>query len=66
MWAGVTSGLAGIKLSGSPSKYGLRSDKITNPVTIATNPTMSLKEKYGWKGTLSICLDIPRGLLDPV
>ena len=39
---------------------------MTRPVTITTNPTMSLKEKYGWKGTFSICLDMPRGLLDPV
>ena len=54
MCAGVTRGLAGIKLSGSPSRYGLRRDKITSPVIMTTNPTMSLNEKYGWKGSFSI------------
>lgn len=30
------------------------------------NPTMSLIEKYGWKGILSKFLLIPKGLFDPV
>ena len=39
---------------------------MTSAVIITTNPTMSLNEKYGWKGTFSIWLDMPRGLLEPV
>lgn len=41
----MTKGLAGTKLSGSPSKYGPRRVSITRAISITTNPTMSLKEK---------------------
>jgi len=44
---GVTRGLAGVKLSGSPNKYGLVSDNINNRNTIMINPTMSFSVKYG-------------------
>lgn len=61
----MTSGLAGIKLSGSPNKYGLRSVNMINLMSRIINPAMSLKVKYGWNGILSIFLLIPRGLLAP-
>lgn len=35
-------------------------------MTKAKNPTMSLKEKQGWKGILSTSLFTPNGLFDPV
>jgi hypothetical protein len=66
MCTGVTSGLAGVKLSGSPSKYGLFNDNVVNIVIITINPTMSLVVKYGWNGILSVSLFRPVGLFDPV
>lgn len=66
MWTGVTNGLAGMKLSGSPSMYGFTSDKIVRAINIIMNPTMSLNEKYGWNGILSVFLFNPKGLFDPV
>jgi hypothetical protein len=35
-------------------------------IIIKINPKISLKEKYGWNGILSLLLLIPSGLLDPV
>ena len=46
---GVTKGLAGIKLSGSPNKYGLIKVNKSNIINIIKNPTISL---YG----SSVCL----------
>jgi hypothetical protein len=63
---GVTKGLAGIKLSGSPNKYGFINVNINNNIIISINPVISLNEKYGWNGILSLFLLIPKGLLDPV
>ena len=65
MWAGVTNGFALIKLSGSPKRYGFSRDRVNRRVNMTINPTMSLKVKYGWKGTLSSCLETPRGLFAP-
>jgi len=45
MWAGVTKGLAGIKLSGSPSKLGLINTKAIKIKNIIINPTISLYVK---------------------
>ena len=45
MWTGVTKGLAGMKLSGSPNKYGLINAKRSIVAILITNPTMSLYEK---------------------
>ena len=45
MWGGVTSGLAGVKLSGSPKRLGANSAKDVSPSSIATNPNRSLYEK---------------------
>lgn len=47
MCTGVTRGLAGIKLSGSPSEYGFRSVRRIRAASIIMNPTRSLNEKYG-------------------
>lgn len=47
MCTGVTRGLTGVKLSGSPSRYGLFSDNVVRIMIITINPTMSLVVKYG-------------------
>ncbi len=41
MWIGVTKGLAGVKLSGSPRIYGSLSDKMDSTMNIIMNPTIS-------------------------
>lgn len=66
MWTGVTNGFAGIKLSGSPNKYGLVKVKIVNKNNKIINPIKSLNTKNGWKGILSKFLFKPKGLFDPV
>lgn len=66
IWIGVTSGFAGIKLSGSLSIYGLIKVNVINKSITIKNPKISLNEKNGWNGILSIFLLIPNGLLDPV
>lgn len=55
-----------MKLSGSPSKYGLVNESKINNMMVTINPVMSLNVKYGWNGILSKFLLIPIGLLDPV
>ena len=55
-----------MKFSGSISSLGFRKHNIISAINRSLNPTMSLNVKYGWKGLFSICLEIPRGLLDPV
>lgn len=47
MCTGVTNGLAGIKFSVSPNKYGLINTSDINSQYIKINPKMSLYEKYG-------------------
>lgn len=66
MCGGVTRGLAGVKLSGSPSRFGENSARAVSPRSSATNPRRSLYEKYGWKEILSASELIPAGLLEPV
>jgi hypothetical protein len=66
MCTGVTSGLAGVKLSGSPSTYGFINGIIVSIIIMIMNPRMSLNVKYGWNGILSIFLFTPKGLFDPV
>lgn len=63
---GVTKGLAGMKFSVSPKRKGLVRTSIKSAHSIMTNPTRSLNEKYGWKGTLLRFEGVPVGLLDPV
>lgn len=63
---GVTSGLAGVKLSGSPRRLGENSAKEVKATSRAVNPSRSLYEKYGWKEILSASELRPRGLLEPV
>jgi hypothetical protein len=55
-----------MKFSVSPKRYGFSKASIINIHIIIINPTMSLKEKYGWNGILSELDVIPNGLLDPV
>lgn len=62
----MTNGFAGMKLSGSPSRYGSFSDNIDSIIISKMNPTVSLIVKYGWNGILSVSLFIPVGLFDPV
>jgi len=45
MWGGVTRGLAGVKLSGSPSRLGEKSARVVRPNRRATKPKRSLYEK---------------------
>lgn len=66
MWIGVIIGFAGEKLSGSIKMNGLDIDIIVNSVIIIENPIMSLIEKYGWNGILSIDEFSPIGLFEPV
>lgn len=42
---GVTRGLAGVKLSGSPKRLGVKSAIHVRPINNATNPKRSLYEK---------------------
>lgn len=63
---GVTSGLAGIKFSGSFKRFGDRRASIDRKSSSIKNPTMSLEVKYQWKGTLSEFEFTPNGLLEPV
>lgn len=44
---GVTRGLAGMKLSGSPRAYGADRVNKVSIINITMNPTMSFVEKYG-------------------
>jgi len=45
IWGGVTRGLAGVKLSGSPRRLGEKSARHVRPSRSATNPRRSLYEK---------------------
>jgi len=45
IWGGVTRGLAGVKLSGSPKRLGVNSAMHVRPINSATNPKRSLYEK---------------------
>lgn len=66
MWGGVTRGLAGVKFSGSPSRFGENSASSRSKRINSKKPRRSLYEKYGWNGTLSV-LDVrPVGLFEPV
>lgn len=42
MWGGVTSGLAGVKLSGSPSRLGENNARDVRVMSRAANPRRSL------------------------
>ena len=63
---GVTSGLGGVKLSGSLRIYGSFRVKTVRAIKVIMNPRISLVVKYGWKGILSVFLSNPNGLFDPV
>lgn len=63
---GVTIGFAGVKLSGSDSKYGFDIVNVISSVNVIENPIKSLIEKNGWNGILSRLELTPIGFLDPV
>lgn len=63
---GVTSGLAGVKFSGSPRRLGANRARDVRVAINTANPRISLYEKYGWKEILSESEFSPIGLLDPV
>jgi hypothetical protein len=65
MWIGVTNGLAGIKFSTSPKRFGAKRIIKDKPRVIINTPNISLIEKNGWKGILSKFELRPSGLLDP-
>lgn len=44
IWGGVASGLAGVKFSGSPRRFGENSAKVVSEISISANPRMSLME----------------------
>ena len=66
MCTGVTSGLAGLKLSGSLRMYGSFGVSTVNIIMVIVNPKISFTVKYGWNGILSVFLFSPSGLFDPV
>lgn len=66
MCGGVTRGFAGVKLSGSPSRFGENRANDVRASNITTKPRRSLYEKYGWKEILSASEFSPAGLFDPV
>lgn len=45
MWGGVTSGLAGMKLSGSPRRFGVNSAREVSARSMRAKPRRSLYEK---------------------
>ena len=45
MWGGVTRGFAGVKLSGSPRRFGAKSAREVRARSSTTKPRRSLYEK---------------------
>jgi hypothetical protein len=64
MCAGVTSGFAGVKLSGSMKKNGILKLVRMNAMKISSILVRSFMRKYGWNGILSVLFCIPRGFDD--
>lgn len=62
----MTSGLAGVKLSGSPRRFGEKRAKHVRAMRRTAKPRRSLYEKYGWNQILSASEFRPSGLLEPV
>lgn len=44
IWGGVARGLAGVKFSGSPRRFGENSARAASEISISANPRMSLME----------------------
>ena len=57
----VLIGFAGVKLSGSLSKYGSFRASTVSIMMVTVNPKMSFTVKYGWNGILSVFLFSPSG-----
>jgi hypothetical protein len=62
----VFNGFAGLKFSGSPIMFGLKSTNIKNIIIKIKVPIKSLEVKKGWKLILSKFGFIPVGEFDPV
>lgn len=45
MWGGVTRGLAGVKFSGSPSRFGVNRARVIRGKYMRVNPRRSFREK---------------------
>lgn len=61
----MTSGLAGVKFSGSPSRLGENRARVISGRSMNMSPRISFSEKYGWNGILSQFDTTPRGLFEP-
>lgn len=66
MWVGVTSGLAGVKFSGSPRRLGENRANRQRKEASIRNPKRSFIVKYGWNEILSRLEFNPVGLFEPV
>lgn len=54
-----------MKFSGSLKKFGLIRIMARKLLRTRVYPSISLIEKYGWNGILSMFLFSPKGLFDP-
>ena len=54
MCTGVTSGFAGVKLSGSLRIYGSFRVNTVSIIRVIANPTICFAVKYGWNGILCV------------
>jgi len=66
MCAGVVSGFASVKFSGSDVLNGVCVHSRIMAVTTGSSGVMSFLEKKGWNVILSILVFVPIGLEDPV
>jgi len=65
MCAGVTRGLAGIKLSLCPSKLGAKQTRFAKNAKTTKKIKVSFSVKYGWKVILPGVKARDRGSLEP-
>jgi len=65
MCAGVTRGLAGMKLSLCPSKFGAKQARFAKKAKTTKKMKVSFRVKYGWKVTLPGVKARDRGSLEP-
>lgn len=66
IWGGVIMGFASMKFSGSLRRYGLIRTMDIKGIRRVNTPKMSFHEKKGWNVILSIFIERPIGLEDPV
>ena len=65
MWAGVTSGFAGIKLSLCPRRLGVKHTRLVKNPKTTKKMKVSFNVKYGWKVILPGVNARDRGSLEP-